>query len=332
MFIISLRTHRNHNPDNQLLPVFAVNHSFLGNKWSTHHKRLLILPYDAAARLLVPFQASLYGASTSTSNPGNSCFQGQGLRKGLAWWHSLLWSSRKSSLVILVRLPHCLPIHTQTLSRSDFMMISHMNHDQHASPLPAHSIPLCYVGNRFGTNRVFPQKMLRTTMDVDCPQWLHFFYGDLQFQDIHHLFLRIPSVWDGGRSWFRSSARVLKFRIHCMGSCRRQSAEVRTRLLFWPVPKKCGREKWYLSNSRLDISLPVSGSERHTFQAHPVGEHGKVSSARYTSTPFGTSAPPCNSLMVRDWIVELTMATRLMTTFPVSWKFSFFFIPLRTVP
>ncbi|GLA10379.1 hypothetical protein AnigIFM60653_004425 [Aspergillus niger] len=38
----------------------------------------------------------------------------------------------------------------------------------------------------------FPQKMLRTTMDIDCPEWLDFFHGGLQFQAIHHLFPRIP--------------------------------------------------------------------------------------------------------------------------------------------
>ncbi|KAJ3555211.1 hypothetical protein NPX13_g10404 [Xylaria arbuscula] len=34
--------------------------------------------------------------------------------------------------------------------------------------------------------------MLRTTMDIDCPAWLDFFHGGLQFQVIHHLFPRIP--------------------------------------------------------------------------------------------------------------------------------------------
>lgn len=29
-------------------------------------------------------------------------------------------------------------------------------------------------------------------MDVDCPAWLDFFHGGLQFQVIHHLYPRIP--------------------------------------------------------------------------------------------------------------------------------------------
>jgi delta8-fatty-acid desaturase len=43
-----------------------------------------------------------------------------------------------------------------------------------------------------GIHESFPQKMLRTTMDVDCPTWLDFIHGGLQFQAIHHLYPRIP--------------------------------------------------------------------------------------------------------------------------------------------
>lgn len=38
----------------------------------------------------------------------------------------------------------------------------------------------------------FAQKQLRTTMDVDCPAWMDWFHGGLQFQVIHHLFPRLP--------------------------------------------------------------------------------------------------------------------------------------------
>lgn len=33
-----------HDPDNQHLPEFAIDYSFLGNIWSTYHELLLILP------------------------------------------------------------------------------------------------------------------------------------------------------------------------------------------------------------------------------------------------------------------------------------------------
>jgi delta8-fatty-acid desaturase len=43
-----------------------------------------------------------------------------------------------------------------------------------------------------GEGESFPQKQLRTTMDVDCPRWMDFVHGGLQFQAIHHLFPRLP--------------------------------------------------------------------------------------------------------------------------------------------
>lgn len=43
-----------------------------------------------------------------------------------------------------------------------------------------------------GPDEPFPAKMLRTTMDVDCPEWLDWFHGGLQYQAVHHLFPRLP--------------------------------------------------------------------------------------------------------------------------------------------
>ena len=43
-----------------------------------------------------------------------------------------------------------------------------------------------------GVSESFPSRQLRTTMDVDCPQWLDFLHGGLQFQAVHHLFPRLP--------------------------------------------------------------------------------------------------------------------------------------------
>jgi len=43
-----------------------------------------------------------------------------------------------------------------------------------------------------GPGESFPQRQLRTTMDVDCPAWLDFLHGGLQFQAVHHLFPRVP--------------------------------------------------------------------------------------------------------------------------------------------
>ncbi|KAF5098609.1 hypothetical protein D0Z03_001182 [Geotrichum reessii] len=43
-----------------------------------------------------------------------------------------------------------------------------------------------------GMAECFPQRQLRTTMDVDCPWYFDYVHGGLQFQAIHHLFPRMP--------------------------------------------------------------------------------------------------------------------------------------------
>ena len=43
-----------------------------------------------------------------------------------------------------------------------------------------------------GESEAFPQRQLRTTMDVDCPAWLDWIHGGLQFQAVHHLFPQVP--------------------------------------------------------------------------------------------------------------------------------------------
>ncbi|KAK5241276.1 Delta 8 Fatty Acid Desaturase [Cryomyces antarcticus] len=66
----------------------------------------------------------------------------------------------------------------------------------HATTMPLHvQITLSHFAMStadVGVAESFPQRMLRTTMDVDCPAWLDFVHGGLQFQAVHHLYPRIP--------------------------------------------------------------------------------------------------------------------------------------------
>ena len=82
-----------------------------------------------------------------------------------------------------------LSIPTWTM-RVAFVMTSHL------ITMPLHvQITLSHWGmstTDLGPNESFVQKQLRTTMDVDCPAWLDWIHGGLQFQAVHHLFPRIP--------------------------------------------------------------------------------------------------------------------------------------------
>ncbi|TVY73347.1 Delta 8-(E)-sphingolipid desaturase [Lachnellula suecica] len=183
-----------HDPDNQHLPIFAVNHRFLGSIFSTYHERLM--PYDAIAKRLVPYQAYAYypvlalGRFNLYIQSWTFLLQGQGPKKGPAWWHryfeiagNLLFWYWFGYLIIYKSIP-------TPWARFGFVMVSHMI----AMPLHVQLTVSHFAMSttNLGPNESFPQKMLRTTMDVDCPQWLDFFHGGLQFQAIHHLYPRLP--------------------------------------------------------------------------------------------------------------------------------------------
>lgn len=75
-------------------------------------------------------------------------------------------------------------------TRVAFVLVSHI------VTMPLHiQITLSHWGMStvdLGESESFPQRQLRTTMDVDCPAWLDWIHGGLQFQAVHHLFPRVP--------------------------------------------------------------------------------------------------------------------------------------------
>jgi delta8-fatty-acid desaturase len=75
-------------------------------------------------------------------------------------------------------------------TRVIFVLVSHI------VTMPLHvQITLSHWGMStvdLGESESFPQRQLRTTMDVDCPAWLDWIHGGLQFQAVHHLFPRVP--------------------------------------------------------------------------------------------------------------------------------------------
>ncbi|KAE8387981.1 fatty acid desaturase [Aspergillus alliaceus] len=183
-----------HDPDNQHLPFFAVNHRFLGSLFSTYHERFM--SYDAVGQFLVPYQAYLYypvlmfGRFNLYVQSWIFLIQGQGPRKGAAWWHR--WFEIAGNLVFWYWFGYLVVYKSIPTywDRFAFVMVSHM------VTMPLHvQFTLSHFAMStadLGPTESFPQKMLRTTMDVDCPEWLDFFHGGLQFQAIHHLFPRIP--------------------------------------------------------------------------------------------------------------------------------------------
>ncbi|KAI1411503.1 fatty acid desaturase [Hypoxylon sp. FL1857] len=183
-----------HDPDIEHMPFMAVSHRFFESMRSTYYDH--VMEYDAFAKFMLRIQPYtyyillLFGRLNLYRLSWDYLIMGRGPRKGPAWWHRWLEITGQTFFwtwyfygVLYLSIPN-------NWDRFVFFLISHM------VPMPVHAqICLSHFAmstSDMGPHESFPQKMLRTTMDVDCPQWLDFFHGGLQFQVIHHLFPRIP--------------------------------------------------------------------------------------------------------------------------------------------
>jgi delta8-fatty-acid desaturase len=184
-----------HDPDIEHMPFFAISHRFLGSLRSTYYER--VMAYDAAARFFISLQHHLYyvilmfGRFNLYRLSWLHIILGQGPKKGPAAWHR--WLEMAGQIFFWTWFGYGVVykcVDTSNWDRFVFVMVSHM------VTCPLHvQITLSHFAMStadLGVDESFPQKMLRTTMDVDCPPWLDFFHGGLQFQAIHHLFPRIP--------------------------------------------------------------------------------------------------------------------------------------------
>ncbi|PGH30846.1 delta8-fatty-acid desaturase [[Emmonsia] crescens] len=183
-----------HDPDIQLMPFFALSTGFFNSLRSTYYDR--VMTFDAVARFTVKYQHFMYypillfGRFNLYFLSWEYLILGLGPKQGPAWWHR--WFEMAGQVffwtwfgygVVYASIP------TWT-SRILFVLISHMV----TAPLHVQITLSHYAMSTadLGIHESFAQKMLRTTMDVDCPEWLDFFHGGLQFQAIHHLYPTIP--------------------------------------------------------------------------------------------------------------------------------------------
>ncbi len=183
-----------HDPDIEHMPFFAISHRFFDSLRSTYYDR--IMTYDLFAKFAIRYQQYLYypiltlGRFNLYRLSWEYLLLGLGPRKGPAWWHR--WLELAGQVFFWAWFGYGILYKTipTAWGRFAFVMVSHMI----TAPLHV-QITLSHFAMStadLGVHESFPQKMLRTTMDVDCPEWLDFFHGGLQFQAIHHLYPRIP--------------------------------------------------------------------------------------------------------------------------------------------
>ncbi|KAI8623944.1 fatty acid desaturase [Xylariaceae sp. FL1651] len=186
-----------HDPDIQNVPLFATSPAFFKSISSSYYDGFVFY-WDAVADFLIPYQRYTYYPIMTVAR-FNLYF--------LSWLHVLsvrssslggskAWWVRPTEVACMAGywylFGYCLlwcTLPTWTL-RIAFVMVSHI------ATMPLHvQITLSHWAmstSDLGESESFPQRQLRTTMDVDCPAWLDFIHGGLQFQAVHHLFPRVP--------------------------------------------------------------------------------------------------------------------------------------------
>lgn len=174
-----------HDPDIQHMPFFAITTKIF-NLYSSYYNR--IMKFDAAANFFIRHQHKLYYVLLGFGrfNLHNLSFvylftaprvryrwlELGGICFFFAWYSyflSFLPSASIRTAYILISYVLTVPLHVQ-ITLSHFGMST----------------------EDLGPEEPFPTKMMRTTMDVDCPEWFDWFHGGLQYQAVHHLFPRIP--------------------------------------------------------------------------------------------------------------------------------------------
>ena len=184
-----------HDPDIQHMPFFAISSQFFASLRSTYYDRKMELGTIAGFfikhqhylyyPILLMGRFNLYRLAWSyLLDPAQSP------RKGPAWWHRYLEISGQVFFwywfgyrTLYLSVP-------TWSSRIMFLLVSHMvTAPLHVQLTLSH---FAMSSADVGIHESFAQKMVRTTMDIDCPPWLDFVHGGLQFQVVHHLFPRLP--------------------------------------------------------------------------------------------------------------------------------------------
>ncbi|QSZ36177.1 hypothetical protein DSL72_007302 [Monilinia vaccinii-corymbosi] len=181
-----------HDQDLQILPFIAISPEFFDSLYSTASES--IMHYNWFAKFMVPKQAWTYYFLLSVArfnlyylawdfilrDLGNKIHRKQRIFELVGQVFFWTWFGYfliyRSIPTNSQRLIFCLICHMITLPLHLQLTVSHFSMSTEESEPSEHWI----------------QRMFRTTMDVDCPTWLDWFHGGLQFQVTHHLFPRMP--------------------------------------------------------------------------------------------------------------------------------------------
>ncbi|KAB2571863.1 Delta 8-sphingolipid desaturase [Lasiodiplodia theobromae] len=183
-----------HDPDIQNIPLFSTSPTYFKSIRSTFYN--FTFYWDRAADILVPFQKYTYYPVMAIARfnlyllSWLHLLSPRAAQLGSAWWTR--WVEAAFMVCYWALFGYALLLRTlpDWPTRVLFVLVSHtITMILHVQITLSHwGMPTADLG----PTESFAQRQLRTTMDVDCPAWLDFLHGGLQFQAVHHLFPRMP--------------------------------------------------------------------------------------------------------------------------------------------
>ncbi|KKY28057.1 putative delta 8-sphingolipid desaturase [Diplodia seriata] len=183
-----------HDPDIQNIPLFSTSPTYFKSIRSTFYN--FTFYWDKAADIVVPFQKYTYYPVMALARfnlyllSWLHLVSPRAAQLGSAWWTRWLEVAFMGCYWALFGYALVWRTLPDWPTRVAFVLTSHM-----ITMLLHVQITLSHWGMPtadLGPTESFAQRQLRTTMDVDCPEWLDFLHGGLQFQAVHHLFPRMP--------------------------------------------------------------------------------------------------------------------------------------------
>ena len=163
------------DPDIQHLPVMAVDEKMLGFYSSFHEKWF---HFTTLAKLLVARQIYLFYPIMSVA------------RFNL-YAQSLIYSLKRGSWLDLLSLFAFYGWYIAlVLSGNSRLMYIYVSHA--VTGLLHVQICISHFAEQIDAKGDWVDRQSLTTIDVDCPSWMDWFHGGLQFQLEHHLFPRLP--------------------------------------------------------------------------------------------------------------------------------------------
>jgi delta8-fatty-acid desaturase len=190
------------DPDIQHLPVFAVDSTYLERRvFSTYYGADMAL--NSVAHVLVRYQQYLYYPVMAFARFNlyaqsimHVCGVGAYSRSEVLYRRDLQKLTLAGFWTWLVALTLCLPTWPE---RVLFFVLAHnVAGILHIQITLSHFGMPAFAGDDFyrdyddDTSNGFLLSQLRSSMDIDCPPWMDWFHGGLQFQTVHHVWPGIP--------------------------------------------------------------------------------------------------------------------------------------------